>query len=560
MFASLRSRLIMIGVLVLVSIAYLIPRNQTVRERGSDGLMHDVLVKRVPLKLGLDLQGGMHLELGLDQSRVVAANPAEALNTALLVLRKRLDEFGVSEMLIQKVGSDKIVVELPGIKDPVRAEAVVERNAHLEFRLTDKVNALDKALPAMDRALAQLGIKTAGPGPSTATKGVEALLSGDTSKRKGADSARKPGAADSTAGVVSGHILQDLIKPSSAVGIQGFPGEYAVPKAAHDRVDSLLQLPEVQRLLPRSVQLYWDQGPSLSVGAQQMDLLYALSDKAMATGSNLVDASAQIDPLKNRPIVVFELDRAGGRKFGEETGKHVGDFMAIVLDDRVQGRPPVINSRIDRRGQIELGSQTLQQAQDLALTLKAGALPVPLRIEARSEVGASLGADSINDGLRAGLVGTILVVLIMVGYYRTAGTLAVAALALYLLFTMASLSAVGATLTLPGMAGIALSVGIAVDANVLIFERIREELIAGRTVRLAVDEGFKHAMNAIVDSNVSTVITALFLFQFGTGPVKGFAVTLILGIAASMITAVFVTRTFFMIWLERKPSATTLSI
>ena len=233
--------------------------------------------------------------------------------------------------------------------------------------------------------------------------------------------------------------------------------------------------------------------------------------------------------------------------------------MAIVLDDRVQGRPPVINSRIDRRGQIELGSQTLQQAQDLALTLKAGALPVPLRIEARSEVGASLGADSINDGLRAGLVGTILVVLIMVGYYRTAGTLAVAALALYLLFTMASLSAV-ATLTLPGMAGIALSVGIAVDANVLIFERIREELIAGRTVRLAVDEGFKHAMNAIVDSNVSTVITALFLFQFGTGPVKGFAVTLILGIAASMITAVFVTRTFFMIWLERKPSATTLSI
>ena len=560
MFASLRNRLIVIGLLVLFSIYYLIPRNQPVRERGSDGLMHEVLVKRVPLKLGLDLQGGMHLELGLDQSRVVAADPAEAINTALLVLRKRIDEFGVSERLIQKVGTDRIVVELPGIKDPARAEAVVERNAHLEFRLTDKTGALEAALPAMDRALAQLGVKTAGPETSAATKGVEALLSGDTSKKKVADSAKKAGKADSTAGVVTGHILQDLIKPSSAVGIQAIPGEYAVPQAAHDRLDSLLQLPEVQRLLPRNVQLFWDQGPSLSVGAQQMDLLYALSDKPMATGANLIDAAAQIDQMSNRRIVTFELDRPGGRKFGEETGKHIGDYMAIVLDDRVQGRPPVIQSRIDRRGQIELGTQTLQQAQDLALTLKAGALPVPLRIEARREVGASLGADSIKDGMRAGLVGTVLVILIMVGYYRMAGVLAVAALGLYLLFTLAGLSAIEATLTLPGMAGIALSVGIAVDANVLIFERIREELVAGRTVRLAVEEGFKHAMNAIVDSNVATVITALFLFQFGTGPVKGFAVTLIMGIAASMITAVFVTRTFFMIWLERQPSATTLSI
>jgi preprotein translocase subunit SecD len=560
MFASLRNRLIVIGLLVVFSVYYLVPRNQTVRERGSDGLMHEVLVKRVPLKLGLDLQGGMHLELGLDQTRVVAANPVEALNTALLVLRKRIDEFGVSERLIQKVGNDKIVVELPGIKDPARAEAVVERTAHLEFRLTEKTGALDNALPAMDRALAQLGVRTSALESSAATKGVEALLSGDTSRKTPADSAKKPAAGDSAAGAVTGHILQDLIKSGASVGIQAIPGEYVVPKAAHDRLDSLLQLPEVQRLIPRNLQLFWDQGPSLSVGAQQMDLLYALSDKPMATGSNLIDAAAQIDPMSNRPIVTFELDRPGGRRFGEETGKHVGDYMAIVLDDRVQGRPPVIQSRIDRRGQIELGSQTLQQAQDLALTLKAGALPVPLRIEARREVGASLGADSIKDGMKAGIVGTILVILIMVGYYRMAGLLAVAALGLYLLFTLAGLSAMEATLTLPGIAGIALSVGIAVDANVLIFERIREELIAGRTVRLAVDEGFKHAMNAIIDSNVSTVITALFLFQFGTGPVKGFAVTLIMGIAASLVTAVFVTRTFFMIWLERKPSATTLSI
>ena len=234
--------------------------------------------------------------------------------------------------------------------------------------------------------------------------------------------------------------------------------------------------------------------------------------------------------------------------------------MAIILDGRVQGRPPVIQSLIGRNGQITLGGKGLQEAQDLALTLKAGALPIPLKIVEERQVGASLGADSIRDGLTAGLVGTALVILIMIGYYRLSGVLAVLALGLYILFTIGGLSAVDATLTLPGIAGLVLSVGIAVDANVLIFERIREELVLGKTIRLSVDEGFRHAMNAIVDSNVSTVLTALFLFQFGTGPVKGFAVTLIMGIIASMITAVFVSKTFFLIWLDRRPAMSTLSI
>jgi preprotein translocase subunit SecD len=293
---------------------------------------------------------------------------------------------------------------------------------------------------------------------------------------------------------------------------------------------------------------------------QQYRFLYALEDRAIVTGSNLEDAAAQLDPLTNSPIVTFQLDRAGGRKFGDETGRHVGDYMAILLDGRVQGRPPVIQSRISRNGQITLGNKSLQEAQDLALTLKAGALPIPLKIVEERQVGASLGSDSIRKGITAGVVGTALVILVMLVFYRMSGALAVAALALYILFTLGGLSMIEATLTLPGLAGIVLSVGIAVDANVLIFERIREELLHGKTVRLAVDEGFKHAMNAIVDSNVSTVLTALFLFQFGTGPVKGFAVTLIMGIIASMVTAVFVTRTFFMIWLQRRPTMSTLSI
>jgi preprotein translocase subunit SecD len=220
----------------------------------------------------------------------------------------------------------------------------------------------------------------------------------------------------------------------------------------------------------------------------------------------------------------------------------------------------VIQSRIGRNGQITLGGKSLQEAQDLALTLKAGALPIPLKIVEERQVGASLGSDSIRKGITAGLVGTALVILIMLVFYRLSGALAVIALGFYLLFTLGALSMVDATLTLPGLAGIVLSIGIAVDANVLIFERIREELMHGKTVRLAIDEGFKHAMNAIIDSNVSAVLTALFLFQFGTGPVKGFAVTLIMGIIASMITAIFVTRTFFMIWLQRRPALSTLSI
>jgi len=299
----------------------------------------------------------------------------------------------------------------------------------------------------------------------------------------------------------------------------------------------------------------------VSVGVQPYRFFYVVDAKPIITGRNLVNATAQFDQLTNGPVVHFELDRAGARQFGAATQQHIGDYMAIVLDGRVQGPPPVIQSRIDRNGQITMGGgKTIQQAQDLALTLRAGALPVPLKIVDRVQIGPSLGADSIRGGITAGLVGTLIVVLIMIGYYRMSGVLAVGALTLYILFTLGGLAMIDATLTLPGLAGIVLSIGIAVDANVLIFERIREELVHGRTVRLAVDEGFKHAMNAIIDSNVSTVLTALFLFQFGTGPVKGFAVTLIMGIIASMITAVFVTRTFFMIWLQRRPDLTTLSI
>ena len=540
---TIRNRFILIGALLALSIFYLFPRQQTVRERGQDGVMRDVTITRVPLKRGLDLQGGMHLALELDQSARVSADPARDIDLALTVLRKRIDEFGVSEPLVQKSGDDRIVVELAGISDPARAKAIVQRSAFLEFRITEKTGAFERALPSLDRVLRGLGIQ--GGAAKTQPSAVQQLLG---------DSAATADSVDAGPG-----ILTDLVLPAAAAGVSATPGEFMVLESAYPRVDSMLNLPEVQRALPRNLALRWSAQPE-PVGVESYRFLYALEDKPIITGTSLVDAQAQLDPLTNGAVVVFDLDRAGGRKFGAETGRHVGDYMAIILDDLVQGRPPVIQSRIDRRGQITLGNKTLQEAQDLALTLKAGALPVPLKIVEERQVGASLGQDSIREGVTAGLVGTALVILIMIGYYRFAGVLAVLALGVYILFTLGGLSMLGATLTLPGLAGLVLSIGIAVDANVLIFERIREELQHGKSVRLAVDEGFQHAMSAIVDSSVSTVLTALFLFQFGTGPVKGFAVTLIMGIAASLVTAVFVTRTFFMLWLQRRPALTTLSI
>jgi protein-export membrane protein SecD/preprotein translocase SecF subunit len=539
MFTNLRNRFIVIAILIVASgLSLWQNKRRTTNDTQAGSIVN----------LGLDLQGGMHLGLELDQAERPSADPIKDIDLALTVLRKRIDEFGVLEPLIQKVGQDRIVVELPGLKEPDRAVEIVQRNAFLEFRITDKGQALDKALPSMDRALRTLGITAVSVGGTDKPSAVQQLLGGDSAKVE----------TDSTA-PVQGGALSSLIEGAGTAGLQSMPGEYSVKLGAWRRVDSLLKLPEVRRLWPRGIDFKWSED-SVAAGLEQYRLLYALDDSPIVTGASLVNAVAQVDPLTNGAEVNFELDRAGGRRFGQETGRHVGDYMAIVLDGQVQGRPPVIQSRIDRQGRIQLSGRSLQEAQDLALTLRAGALPTPLKIVEKSQVGPSLGKDSIRNGIIAGAVGAGLVVLIMIGYYSLAGLMACGALIIYTLFTFGTLSLFEATLTLPGLAGFILSIGIAVDANVLIFERMREEVDLGKTLRLVVDEGYRHAMPAIIDSNLSTVLTALFLFQFGTGPVKGFAVTLIVGIIASMVTAVFITKTYFLWWLKRNPEATTISL
>jgi len=551
MFRTIRSRLFAVGFLLALSIWALIPTNVTQRVRDPvTGRMKDTTVRRVPINLGLDLQGGIHLALEVDQSKGPVPDCADAIQRATRVVRTRIDEFGTTEPVVQIQGRCRLIVELAGEKDPARAKGIIQRTAFLEFRITDMQNKFRDALPEIDKTLRLAGVKTAGQGAAAAS--VTQLFGKDTAKAKAKAPKGKAAPKDTSDANAPGAL--------SSLLFQGqLPGEYLVPEENVPVAESLLARPEVQRLIPRGIELKWGT-EVLARAGRSYRTFYAVEDRPIITGEELQDSKAQRDQLTNQSVVTFTLSRRGGRIFERETGRHVNDYMAIILDGRVVGQPPVIKSQIGQRGQIELGAKPLQDAQDLALVLKAGALPAPLTIIEERTIGPSLGQDSITDAIRAGVVGVALVILIMVGYYRLSGALAVAALGLYVVFTLAGLAGFGFTLTLPGLAGLVLSVGIAVDANVLIFERIREELQHDKLVRTAVDEGFKHAMSAIIDSNVSTVLTAFILYLVGTGPVQGFAITLIIGIAASMITAIFVVRTFYMIWLDRRPDMVTLSV
>jgi len=565
----LKWRVLTIVALCLVSVWALFPRDVTTRVRGADGVLHDQKSRRVPLKPGLDLRGGTYLALEVDDSKqtIPASQKAEAIDRALKTVRSRIDGFGVSESVVQKQGDSRIVVQIPGIQDPERARALVQEQAFLQFKITDKTQALERSLPKIDQVIKQRGLvakvsgDTAGKAATTASKGLQGLLTTtDTSKKSDSSKVASAGKAakDSAAAADSlkvqpGGAFSSLLQQGG-----GTPGEFYVAVDQIPTLDSYLDDSVVKAALPPGKD-FLPGTDSVSLQGKWYRSYYSVDSKPIITGDALKDARPAQNTMDGT-VVEFELDNEGARKFRNETGKHVGDFMAIILDDRVMGRPPVIQSAIGAHGQITMGGKSLADAQDLALVLRAGALPVPLRVAEVHSIGPSLGQDSIDKGLRATLIAVSLVVIIMLVYYRFSGMLAVGGLVLYVLYTLAALAGFDAVLTLPGIAGFVLSIGMAVDANVLIFERIREELDRGKTVRTSIDEGFRHAMPAIVDSNVSTILTAAVLYQYGTGPVKGFAVTLMAGIAASLVTSIFVVRTFYLLWLNRSRGAQTLSI
>lgn len=498
---TIRWRLIWIGGLIAACIFVLVPRDVDQRVYDpSTGRVEETTVRRVPIPLGLDLRGGVHLAFEVDESKGPVADCADAIRRAERVVRSRIDEFGTSDRVVQVVGDCRLIVELPGIQDPERAREIVQRTAFLEFRLTDSEDRFRQSLPGMDAALRAAGVDP---------------------------------------------LLSELLVPGRMAG------ELLVPEDRVPEVTRLLARQEVQRRVPRGLELLWAARP-LTLGGESYRALYGLQDRAIITGEALRGATAGTDPLTGGPEVRFQLTRSGGQRFGEVTARHIGEPLAILLDGRVMGAPPVIQNQITTNGRIELNGRSLEEAADLALTLRAGALPVPLELVEGRTIGPSLGEDSVRAGIQASLLAVGLVLVVMAGYYRFAGLLAVGGLLLYMLFTLGGLAALGSALTLPGLAGFALAIGMALDANVLIFERIREEIGTGKPVRVAVDHGFRNAMSAIIDSNVTTALTALILYLVGTGPVQGFAATLLIGLVASMITAIFVTRTFFLIWLRRR--------
>ena len=533
------------------------------------------------LKLGLDLQGGIHLVLEIDDpdETLTPERRADAIERAERIIRTRIDEFGVEEPLIQRSGSDRIIVELAGLDDESRAKEIINQQAFLEWKLVLETTEIDQALERLDRAvvaaIGEEGLREMGRATEVAETptSIEALLfsdptdtaqTGDSAVVEGdagaaGDEAPAAGGEAAAAGADSAEAEGEIdFRPFTGLLNRGDVGTYTVDAADTETAVEFMALPEFQRAMPRNISLQWG-WDSIPIGGRFYRELYVLEETPFLTGEQLDDATANRDQQFNRPQVLFELNRRGGRAFQQLTGAHIGDRIAIVLDGEVVSAP-YVRDRIGSRGSIELTGADMSEATDLALVLRAGALPAPLRIMEERSVGPSLGQDSVDQGRIAGIVGIVAVIVVMILYYKVAGMLAITALGIYLVLVLGGLAALNATLTLPGIAGLILSIGMAVDANVLIFERIREELAARRAPRTAVDEGFGNALSAIVDANLTTLITGLILFQFGTGPVRGFAVTLCIGIVASFFSALYVTRTLFLMYLSGKRGTDPVSI
>jgi SecD/SecF fusion protein len=501
------------GVVLVTAIAvwYLFPSYQyytmTPQQRAAMPPAQLSELRKKSLHLGLDLQGGMHLVLEVDRSRLDAAEAKDAPDRAMEIIRNRVDQFGVAEPLIQKEGDDRIVVQLPGLTDPERAKELIGKTALLEFKLVRTPEEAGNLYTRLDAYLA---------------------------KRLGS----APGDSISGSAPLTRHFL-DRTTPF-------------VMQEEVATVTALLATPGLDSLVPSDTQLLWgDAGEVMDNRTGRR--LYVVKRQPEMTGGTIRSAAAQIGLKSTDPSswgVSMKLTPQGTVDFARTTGNNVGRQLAIVLDGVVSSAPN-IQERIPSGSASITGNFNAQSASDLAIVLRAGALPAPVHIIEERTVGPSLGADSIQQGLTAGLVGTVLVVVFMAFYYQLSGFIAIVALALNMLYVVAALAGFGATLTLPGIAGLALTVGMAVDTNVLIFERIREELRNQKSIRESVRVGYARAFRTVLDAHVTTIASSLFLFQFGTGPIKGFAVTLIIGLLANLFTAVLFTRMIFDFWLDR---------
>jgi preprotein translocase subunit SecD len=492
----------------------------------------------------------------------------DAINRSLEVLRNRIDQFGLTEPSIMKRGQRRIIIELPGVSDPQRARALIGKTAQLEFTLVAQPEIVNTTFVAINKLLKgeNLDLDSLMEAVDSTEQAAKAPADGEnTDTSSVADRTEDPTTQLQEEDI---NMEGDLTKGSEEepftslfVNIQG---DYAVSEDNQYKVKQILQREEIQKAIPPDLKFLWARKGIPGGDGKMYYKLYLVKKQPALTGEKLKNAFADVDQgytsgRAGQPIVSFELNRQGGRIFARVTGDNINHRLAIVLDDFVF-MAPNIRSRIPGgRGYIE-GMENMDAAKDLAIVLRAGALPAPVHIIEERTVGPSLGRDSIRKGAFSAIMGLAIVMVFMIFYYKLAGAVAVFALLLNLFFLMGILSGFNATLTLPGIAGIILTIGMAVDANVLIFERIREELRLGKTVRTAIESGFDRAFTTIMDANITTLIAGVVLYQFGTGPIKGFALTLMIGIVVSMYTAIVVSHLVFDYFYSGKDKVAKMSI
>ena len=485
----------------------------------------------------------------------------EAVERAIEIVRNRVDRYGVTEPSIQRQGERRIIVELPGVDDPERVRDLLRGTARLEFRLMANPQRLTESVQdIIDYFEAQAQDVEVDELEEGETPDVEEgelqedpiaerdPVADEEALEEEADPTADPLAQDDP--LAQEDMVDESENPFLAL-MQPLPYQQQRPVFAHvllpdtSRAMDLMRQEDVQRLLPSDVELMFGAN---AIGQTQdgVDVyeLIAVRSQVELAGDAITDASVEFDQFTNEPKVLMVMDSDGSRTWARLTGANVGEPVAVALDGVIYSYPTVQQRILGGRSEIS-GLDSRQEAQDIVTILQSGALPAPLDIVGDRTVGPSLGEASIRAGFISVVSGLVLVILFMVMYYRTAGIVANVALLLNIVLILGILAGFGATLTLPGIAGIVLTIGMAVDANVLIFDRIREEANTGKTLKASIDAGYDRALSAILDANITTFFVGAILYSFGVGPIQGFAVTLMAGILSSLFTAIIVTRLIF---------------
>ena len=516
---------------------------------------------------GLRLPRYYDVDYGAKPDDIVASlkeQADDAINRVLEILQNRVDQFGVSEPTIQKQGNRRIIVELAGIQDSDRARALLQSTAQLEFCLVKSPEVTNDILSQIDNLVKdneQLETLVASINEDYETEDDNQLSVSDDktvsiSELFGDDTEISTDSSD-TSVVVDQNIFQE--RPFSSL-LRALSNNIAVPEKNLYTVKKIINKQEIQDKLAlgNGQFLFAPDAENFSTNEgldEKLVYMYYLEKDADLTGGVIEEANATIGgqgtSAMGQPIVLLDMNSEGSRTWSRITGANIGRRIAIVLDKKVH-MAPSIRTKISDGGTMIEGFAGMDEAKDIAIVLRAGALPAPVNIIEERIVGPSLGADSVRRGTNSVLLGLALIIVFMFVYYKLSGLIANFALIWNILLVLSVLASLGATLTLPGIAALILTVGMSIDANVIIFERIREELRKGKSVRSAVDGGYNRALTTIIDANVTTLIAALVLYQFGTGPIKGFATVLFWGIVISMFTAIFVTRTIFNSFVDRK--------